>query len=78
VELSKGFNVSTDYLLLSSKVDNLVVRTALLEKEQQTLKLDVYKYHVRAQRILSCCHIYVIALAVFVFLDLSIETLCLE
>jgi Predicted transcriptional regulators len=70
VELSKVFNVSTDYLLLSGEVDNLVMRTTLLEKEQQTLKSDVHKYHVRNQRILSCCYIYVIALSVFAFLHL--------
>jgi Predicted transcriptional regulators len=70
VELSKVFNVSTDYLLLSSEVENLVVQTALPEKEQQTLKSDVYKYHIRNQRISSCCFIYIIALAVFAFLHL--------
>lgn len=70
VELSKVFNVSTDYLLLSSEMDNLVVRAEILEKEQQTLKSDVHKYHVRNQRVLSCCFIYAIALAIFAFLHL--------
>ena len=70
VELSRVFNVSTDYLLLSSEVDSLAARTELLEQGQKGLKSDVLKYQVRNQRVLSGCFIYLVALAVFAFLHL--------
>lgn len=41
IELSKVFNVSTDYLLLSSEVENLASRTDQLEKQQEDLQIKV-------------------------------------
>ncbi len=70
VELSKVFHVSTDYLLISSEVEHLTVRTEQLEKQQETLREEVHKQQIRNYRILGCLLIYIIALAIFAFLHL--------
>lgn len=68
-ELSNVFNVTTDYLLKPSEVDELSIRTELLEKQQQDLieKADV-KSRIRF-RILSCVAIYLVALAAILVFD---------
>lgn len=75
VELSNVFNVTTDYLLKPSTVDELTVRTEMLEKRQEDLKAEVQKEHLKNFRILSSGFIYVIALAVFFFLQLPLPYL---
>lgn len=70
IELSKVFNVSTDYLLLSSEVEELTIRTEQLEKQQENFRVEAQKQQVRNYRILSCLLIYVVAFAGFIFLHL--------
>lgn len=67
VELSKIFNVSTDYLLLSSEVEKLANRTVQLEKQQKDLRTEVQIQH---ERIFKSLYVYAVALAVFAFLHL--------
>lgn len=67
IELSKIFNVSTDYLLLSSEVEKLTNRTEQVEKEQENLKMEVAKQH---ERLLRSLYVYAIAFAIFAFLHL--------
>lgn len=67
IELSKVFNVSTDYLLLSGEVEHLTNRTKQLEKQQEDLRMEVQK---QQERILRSLYVYVIAFAIFAFLHL--------
>ncbi len=67
-ELSRIFNVSTDYLLMPNEVDRLAIRTETIEKKQRHLQAEFQKQQLKNHRILSCAFIYVIALAVFAFL----------
>lgn len=67
VELSKVFNVSTDYLLLSSEVEELANKTIQLEKQQEDLRMEIQKQH---ERILRSLYVYAIAFAIFAFLHL--------
>ena len=50
VALSAIFNVTTDYLLKSSEIDDLSVKTELLEKQQQMILIR----EQRRQQILGC------------------------
>ncbi|MEA4994312.1 MAG: helix-turn-helix transcriptional regulator [Oscillibacter sp.] len=70
IELSKVFNVSTDYLLLSSEVEELTNRTEQLEKQQEDLRMEVQKQQIKNERILSSLIAYAIAFAVFALLHL--------
>jgi transcriptional regulator with XRE-family HTH domain len=66
IELSKVFNVTTDYLLKPSEVDELSIRTEMLEKQQRDLiKKSEAKDKIRFH-ILSCTVIYLIAFAAVV------------
>lgn len=65
VEISKFFNISTDYLLKESEVDELTIRTGMLEKQQQTLLSETKKAQRRHYRLLSCSVIYLITFALF-------------
>lgn len=70
VELSKIFNVSTDYLLISSEVEKLTNRTEQLEKKQEDLKMSVQQQQIKTERILRSLCVYAIAFAIFAFLHL--------
>ncbi len=50
VALSAIFNVTTDYLLKSSEIDDLSVKTEMLEKQQQMILIR----YQRRQQILEC------------------------
>lgn len=65
LEMSKIFNVTTDYLLKESEVDELTIRTEMLEKQQQTLLSEAKKAEQRHYRLLSCTVIYLITFALF-------------
>ena len=67
-ELSRIFNVTTDYLLMPSEVDKLTIRTETIEKKQQHLQAEFRKQQLKNNRILSSAFVYVIALAIFAFL----------
>lgn len=75
VELSNVFNVSTDYLLKSSEVDEMNIRTERLEKQQEDLQVEVQKVNIRSLRLISSGFVYVIALAIFFFLQLPLPYL---
>ena len=70
VELSKVFNVTTDYLLKPNEGDNLAIRAETIEKKQEHVQADIQKQQAKSYRILSCIFIYVVALAIFAFLHL--------
>ena len=65
VEIGKVFNVTTDYLLKESEVDELTIRTEMLEKQQQSLLSETRKAKMKRYRILSCTTIYLIVFAMF-------------
>ncbi|MBD5525689.1 MAG: helix-turn-helix transcriptional regulator [Lachnospiraceae bacterium] len=50
VEISKIFNVTTDYLLKESEVDELTIRTEMLERQQETLLSEAEKTECRRYR----------------------------
>lgn len=70
VELSRIFEVTTDYLLKPDEMDELTIRTEKLEKRQNDLQSEVRKEHIKNIRILSTGFIYAIALAIFFYLQL--------
>ena len=76
IELSDVFDVSTDYLLKSSEVDELSIRTERLEKGQNALKSKVQQEHLKNARILNVAFVYAVAMAVFFFLQLPLPYLC--
>ena len=65
VALSAVFDVTTDYLLKSSEIDDLSVKTEMLEKQQE----QMLAREPRQQRIRECTLyvivIYLVLLAVF-------------
>ena len=63
VEISKTFNVTTDYLLKESEVDELTIRTEMLERQQQTLLSEAKNTERRRYRLLSCTVVYLVAFA---------------
>ncbi|MDE6388188.1 MAG: helix-turn-helix domain-containing protein [Lachnospiraceae bacterium] len=66
VTMSKIFNVTTDYLLKESDVDELTIRTEMLERQQQMLLSETEKAERKRYRILSCTVIYLIAYAILI------------
>jgi len=74
-ELSRIFNVTTDYLLKPSEVDELTIRTEQLEKQQKDLQVEVQQVNLRNYRLLKSGFVYVIALAVFFYLQLPLPYL---
>ncbi len=78
IELSKIFNVSTDYLLLSSEVEDLTNRTEQLEKKQEDLKMEVQQQQIKTERILRSLYVYAIAFAIFAFLHLPYVSFFLD
>lgn len=51
VELSRIFEVTTDYLLKPGEMDELTIRTEKLEKRQNDLQSEVRKEHIKNIRI---------------------------
>lgn len=60
--LSAIFDVTTDYLLKSSEIDDLSVKTDILEKQQQQMLVREQK-----QRQISGCILYAIAVYLIFF-----------
>lgn len=75
IELSRVFDVSTDYLLLPSEVDELTIRTERLENQQNDLNAKVQKEHIKNARTLNVVLTYAIAMAFFFFLQLPLPYL---
>lgn len=69
VALSEVFDVTTDYLLKSKDVDELTIRTDRLEKEQNEFREKMILIQIKNIRIWSSILVYVIAFAVFIYLQ---------
>ena len=65
VTLSAIFNVTTDYLLKSSEIDDLSVKTEILEKQQQTILIKEQKQQKVFWCIMYSFAIYMIFFAVY-------------
>lgn len=65
VELSKAFNVTLDYLLKPSEIDELSVKTDMLEQQQKQLLSREQTYTQVFKNILYSAAIYLIFLAAF-------------
>lgn len=62
IAMSAIFNVTTDYLLKSSEIDDLSVKTEMLEKQQQSMLIREQK-----QRQILGCVMYAIAIYLIFF-----------
>ena len=65
VEMSALFNVTTDYLLKSSEIDDLSVKTEMLEKQQQTILIREQKRQIRFECVMYSIAIYLIFFAAY-------------
>lgn len=65
VELSVIFDVTTDYLLKTSEIDDLSVKTEMLEKQQQNMLMREQKQ----QQILGCVMYSVVVYMIFFALN---------
>ena len=65
VELSKTFDVTTDYLLKPSEIDELSVKTELLEQQQKQMLLREQKRTHIFKNAMYSLVIYLVLLAVF-------------
>ncbi len=63
--LSNIFNVTIDYLLKPSEIDELSIKTEMLEKKQKELSDKKSKTQNIIFCVLSCISVYLIAIAVF-------------
>ena len=70
LELGRIFNVTTDYLIKPSELDELSIKTEILEKKQQELIEQAEKAKIKKRNILSCAAVYTAALAAAVLLHL--------
>ncbi len=66
--LSEIFHVTTDSLLRPSELDELSLKTEILEKKQQELISETRKRQVKHFCILSCLGIYLIAIAIIMLI----------
>ena len=64
VALSAVFNVTTDYLLKSSEIDDLSVKTEMLEKHQQMMLIREQKHQQIFGCVMYSVAVYLIFLAV--------------
>lgn len=64
VALSTVFNVTTDYLLKSSEIDDLSVKTEMLEKQQQMMLLREQKKQRNFECVMYSVAVYLIFFAV--------------
>lgn len=69
IALSNIFNVTTDYLLKPSEIDELAIKTEILERKQQEFGLENSKRRLKQFYILSCTSIYLIAFAIIMFIN---------
>lgn len=63
--LSAVFNVSTDYLLKTSEIDDLSVKTEMLEKQQQQILMMEHKRRKILNCVMYALGIYLIYAAVY-------------
>ena len=65
VEISAIFDVTTDYLLKSSEIDDLSVKTEMLEKQQQMMLVREQKQHRIFECVMYALAVYMIFFAVY-------------
>ncbi len=65
VELSNIFDVTTDYLLKPSEIDELSVKTEIIEKQQQQMLLREKKRDIIQHCIIYCVGVYLLFFAVY-------------
>jgi len=73
VAMSTVFDVTTDYLLKSSEIDDLSVKTELLEKQQQVMLVR----EQRRQRMTGCA-LYATAVYLIFFAAYIVADYCLD
>lgn len=74
VTLCEVFQVSADYLLKPSELDQLSIKTEMLEKQQQELAMESRKRKEKQFCIWSCVGIYLTAFALLILLrNISLE-----
>ncbi len=69
VALSNLFHVTTDYLLKPSEIDELSVKTEMLEQHQKALENEIQKGKAKKGILLSCLTVYLIAFAVILLIN---------
>lgn len=69
VVLSEVFQVTTDYLLKPSELDELSIKTEMLEKKQEELSRENEKRREKQYYILSCAGIYLVAAAIVMLVN---------
>ena len=69
VALSNLFNVTADYLLKPSEIDELSAKTQILEQHQKELENEIQQRETRKNIVLSCIAIYLMAFAVILLID---------
>lgn len=65
VAMSAIFNVTTDYLLKSSEIDDLSVKTEMLERQQQMMLVREQKRHRTLECVMYAVAVYLIFFAVY-------------
>lgn len=65
VVMSAIFDVTTDYLLKSSEIDDLSVKTEMLEKQQQMMFVRERKQHQIFECVMYSLAVYMIFFAVY-------------
>lgn len=65
VVMSAIFDVTTDYLLKSSEIDDLSVKTEMLEKQQQMMFVREQKQHQIFECVMYSLAVYMIFFAVY-------------
>ena len=65
IALSTIFDVTTDYLLKSSEIDDLSIKTKMLEKQQQLILIQEQKHKQILKCILYSIAIYMIFFAIY-------------
>lgn len=65
VAMSAIFDVTTDYLLKSSEIDDLSVKTEMLEKQQQMMFVREQKRHQIFECVMYSLAVYMIFFAVY-------------
>lgn len=66
--LSEVFQVTTDYLLKPSEIDELAMKTEILERQQQELKEDSQKRKAKQYMVLTCIGIYFVAFSIIMLI----------
>lgn len=65
VAISAIFSVTTDYLLKSSEIDDLSVKTEMLERQQQLMLVREQKRHQIRECVMYAIAVYLIYFAVY-------------